>query len=219
MFDEIRADEEYEEWAKSNEIEIRYANTTKPQESYDDIEAYFLEQERIEQAKQKEQAAQAAQAAQSTPQTTSVQTNPSPYILRKDGIADGLSCMIAQYFETLPQEEIKEAKERFLYLKSKNPEQVTMESNDLVWYLKFKYENITIMERFFKVKDNGEYVAMKSRTLIVPNDVDIQDGKVTPEQKKLIEAQNHTGNYLQTLEEKMKRVESGYLDRNRDIEH
>lgn len=141
------------------------------------------------------------------------------YSLRKDGKIDGLSCMVAKYFEELPQEELEEAKKRFEYLRSLNPEEVTMETNDLVWYLKFRYKNITLMERFFKINDEGEYKGMSSSTLIIPNDVKIENGRVTKEQKALIARQVHKGDYQRLLREKMQEVERGYLKRNQDLDY
>ena len=148
-----------------------------------------------------------------------VEKESESYVLRKDGIADGLSCIVAKYFSEIPAEEIEESKKRFMYFRQKQPEEVTMETNKLVWYLHFRYKNYSILERFFRIKDNGEYEAMNSATIIIPNDVKIENGNIDKSQIPYLERQVHRGNYFGLLEQKIKKVEQGYLQRNQELEY
>ncbi len=94
-----------------------------------------------------------------------------------------------------------------------------MEKSQLGYYLKFLYTNITVCERLLKITPNGELQAIISPTLILPNDVEINDGKINPKQKALIEKQAHVGVYLKKLQDKMNLVERRYLKRKEELDY
>ena len=175
--------------------------------------ASFLEEQ------QEDEQEEANKQSEGHIETKSNEDKSGEYILRKDGHVDGLSCMVAKYFDEIPKEEIEDSKKRFTYFKQIGPEEVTMETNKLVWYLHFRYKNFSILERFFRVKDNGEYEAMNSATLVIPNDVQIENGTIQANQKAYIERQVHKGDYFKLLEEKIHKVEQGYLQRNKEQVH
>ena len=171
----------------------------------DNVEVQMILQSLQEEARQEEK--------------TKVEKESESYVLRKDGLVDGLSCIVAKYFSEIPAEEIEESKRRFMYYRQKQPEEVTMETDKLVWYLRFRYKNYSILERFFRIKDNGEYEAMNSATLIIPNDVKIENGNIDKSQIPYIERQVHRGDYFELLEQKIQKVEQGYLQRNQELEY
>ena len=184
----------------------------------DNIEIQMLLASFLEKQQEKEQE-EANKQSEGHIETESNVDKSREYILRKDGHVDGLSCMVAKFFDEIPKEEIEDSKKRFTYFKQIGPEEVTMETNKLVWYLHFRYKNFSILERFFRVKDNGEYEAMNSATLVIPNDVQIENGTIQANQKAYIERQVHKGDYFKLLEEKIHKVEQGYLQRNKEQEH
>ena len=184
----------------------------------DNIEIQMLLASFLEEQQENEQE-EANKQSEGHIETKSNEDKSGEYILRKDGHVDGLSCMVAKYFDEIPKEEIEDSKKRFTYFKQIGPEEVTMETNKLVWYLHFRYKNFSILERFFRVKDNGEYEAMNSATLVIPNDVQIENGTIQANQKAYIERQVHKGDYFKLLEEKIHKVEQGYLQRNKEQEH
>ena len=184
----------------------------------DNIEIQMLLASFLEKQQEKEQE-EANKQSEGHIETESNVDKSREYILRKDGHVDGLSCMVAKFFDEIPKEEIEDSKKRFTYFKQIGPEEVTMETNKLVWYLHFRYKNFSILERFFRVKDNGEYEAMNSATLVIPNDVQIEKGTIQANQKAYIERQVYKGDYFKLLEEKIHKVEQGYLQRNKEQEH
>ena len=184
----------------------------------DNIEIQMLLANFLEKQQEKEQE-EANKQSEGHIETESNVDKSREYILRKDGHVDGLSCMVAKFFDEIPKEEIEDSKKRFTYFKQIGPEEVTMETNKLVWYLHFRYKNFSILERFFRVKDNGEYEAMNSATLVIPNDVQIEKGTIQANQKAYIERQVYKGDYFKLLEEKIHKVEQGYLQRNKEQEH
>ena len=141
-----------------------------------------------------------------------IQKGDNEITLRKKDLTNALS-QVLEYFETITQEEKEEALRRFEYLKQMKPEEVTIEINDLAWYLKFKYKNSSVMERFFEVEKDGTYTALKSKTLIIPNDVKIKNGRVIEGEKSHIVTQVHKGDYYQELVEKIKEVDKQYVKR------
>ena len=119
----------------------------------------------------------------------------------------------------MSEAEIEDAKKRFDFLKRLKPESVTMEKSQLGYYMKFLYTNITVCERLLRIASNGELQAINSPTLIFPNDVEIQDGKINPKQKSVIEKQEHVGVYLKKLQDKMNLVERRYLKRKAELDY
>ena len=184
----------------------------------DNIEIQMLLASFLEKQQEKEQE-EANKQSEGHIETESNVDKSREYILRKDGHVDGLSCMVAKFFDEIPKEEIEDSKKRFTYFKQIGPEEVTMETNKLVWYLHFRYKNFSILERFFRVKDNGEYEAMNSATLVIPNDVQIENGKVRKSQKELIKKVEANKEYFKQLGDTIKEVNKGYLQRNKEQEH
>ena len=171
----------------------------------DNVEVQMILQSLQEEARQEEK--------------TKVEKESESYVLRKDGLVDGLSCIVAKYFSEIPKEEIEESKKRFMYYRQKQPEEVKMETNNLVWYLRFRYKNYSILERFFRIKDNGEYEAMNSATIIIPNDVKIENGNIDKSQIPYIERLVHSEDYFGLIEEKIEKIERGYLERNMEQDY
>ena len=60
---------------------------------------------------------------------------------------------------------------------------------------------------------------MNSATLIIPNDVKIENGNIDKSQIPYIERQVHRGEYFQLLEQKIQKVERGYIQRNQELEY
>ena len=141
-----------------------------------------------------------------------IQKGDNEILLRKKDLTNALA-QVLECFETITQEEKEDALRRFEYLKQMKPEEVTMEINDLAWYLMFKYKNSSVMEKFFEVEKDGTYTVLKSKTLIMPNDIKIKNGKVIEGDKSHIVAQVHKGDYYQELGEKIKEVDKQYVKR------
>ena len=127
--------------------------------------------------------------------------------------------LVEKYFSQIPAKELQEAKKRFEYFRKMKPRSIHIEKNELMWYLRFKYEHYSLMERFFRVGEDEKGVAMNSATLVVPNDVEIKDGKVKKSQKELIKKVEVNKEYFKQLGDTIKEVNKGYLQRNKEQEH
>ena len=127
--------------------------------------------------------------------------------------------LVEKYFSQIPAKELQEAKKRFEYFRKMKPRSIHIEKNELMWYLRFKYEHYSLMERFFRVGEDEKGVAMNSATLVVPNDVEIKDGKVRKSQKELIKKVEVNKEYFKQLGDTIKEVNKGYLQRNKEQEH
>ena len=127
--------------------------------------------------------------------------------------------LVEKYFSQIPAKELQEAKKKFEYFRKMKPRSIHIEKNELMWYLRFKYEHYSLMERFFRVGEDEKGVAMNSATLVVPNDVEIKDGKVRKSQKELIKKVEVNKEYFKQLGDTIKEVNKGYLQRNKEQEH
>ena len=127
--------------------------------------------------------------------------------------------LVEKYFSQIPVEELQEAKKKFEYFRKMKPKSINIERNELMWYLRFQYEHYSLMERFFRVGEDEKGVAMNSATLIVPNDVEIKDGKIRKSQKELIKKVEVNKEYFMQLGDTIKEVNKDYLQRNRQQEH
>ena len=127
--------------------------------------------------------------------------------------------LVEKYFLQIPAKELQEAKKRFEYFRKMKPRSIHIEKNELMWYLRFKYEHYSLMERFFRVGEDEKGVAMNSATLVVPNDVEIKDGKVRKSQKELIKKVEANKEYFKQLGDTIKEVNKRYLQRNKEQEH
>ena len=100
-------------------------------------------------------------------------------LLRNDGLVDGLSCEFAYALSFLPT--VAEIIDIVTLLMSKNPIDVTPEKNDLIYYLKFRYENIVVYIRFFIIGKNDNYIASSSPTFILPVAHEFDNGIIDQE--------------------------------------
>ena len=127
--------------------------------------------------------------------------------------------LVEKHFSQIPAKELDKAKKRFEYFRKMEPKEIKVERNELMWYLRFRYEHYSLMERFFRVDQDGKSVAMNSATLVVPNDVEIKNGKIRKSQKELIKKVEVNKDYFRQLGDTIKEVNKDYLQRNREQEH
>lgn len=102
-------------------------------------------------------------------------------LLRNDGLVDGLSCEFAYALSFLPPLAVNKIINIVTLLMSKNPIDVTPEKNDLIYYLKFRYENIVVYIRFFIIGKNDNYIASSNPTFILPVAYEFDNGIIDQE--------------------------------------
>ena len=102
-------------------------------------------------------------------------------LLNNDGLVDGLSCEFAYALSFLPPVAVNKIINIVTLLMSKNPIDVTPEKNDLIYYLKFRYENIVVYIRFFIIGKNDNYIASSSPTFILPVAHEFDNGIIDQE--------------------------------------
>ena len=102
-------------------------------------------------------------------------------LLRNDGLVDGLSCEFAYALSFLPPVAVNKIINIVTLLMSKNPIDVTPEKNDLIYYLKFRYENIVVYIRFFIIGKNDNYIASSNPAFILPVAHEFDNGIIDQE--------------------------------------